>query len=64
MNDSLVEMDERSMSESVKKTGYECVDLAEDPGVLVAVVCDRSDQAGGDSFITKCCPPSQSLLYF
>ena len=63
VNDSLVELDESTMSESVMKTQYECVDLAEDHGVLVAVVCQpqQAGQSGGDSFITKCCPPTQSL---
>ena len=65
VNDSLVELeDARAMSESVMKTRYECVDLADEPAVLVAVVCqhlDQPDQTGGGPFITKCCPPSQSL---
>ena len=46
VNDSLVEMEESAMAESVMKTQYECVELAEDPGVLVAVVC-HPHQAGG-----------------
>ena len=64
LNDSLVEMDERSVEESVMRTRYECLTHEDDPPVLVSVVCDPeaggSGGAGGAQ-VTKCCPPSQSL---
>ena len=70
LNDSLVEMDERSVEESVMRTRYECLIQEDDPPVLVSVVCDPeaggSEGAGGSggaggAQVTKCCPPSQSL---
>lgn len=58
LNDSLVEMDEKSVEESVMKTKYLCLTLGEEASVLVSVVCLEADP---HQELAKCCPSDKSL---